>query len=130
MGLNINPDSVFGWEINEDWAITYLVENKVGTCIGEYDDDGWLEEGDQCTCGFDSCWEQRPALCTGINIVFVHYHSDRRAFLSVLPEVCDVEGLSKMLADQELLYRAKTLAIALGASEEKKAELISVVNVT
>ncbi len=128
MGVDYTTKLVFGWEVNFEKVIKYLIDNKVGSCSSENP----VEQNEQCMCGTDYCWDKTKfpdnVYIIAANPSFDCSHENKRYFLSLSSEknLLNYSFIKNM--DISIIEKAKEFAIMLGA-EDKEPEIISVIHI-
>jgi hypothetical protein len=130
MGVNTDAKLIFGWEIDCCTLDSFLIDNQVGTCDGEYTVvDGEVDvDGSQCTCGVGYCWDAaKIPLPQGLTIVYANPYydcefEDRRCFISLFR--CDggcIETIDEFIQDESRVNAAKNFAKKLGSTCDEPA---------
>lgn len=136
MGVDYDSILVFGWEVNYEDIVRFLIQNRVGTCLGEYEEDAETKEihvadgtkrGNkyQCFCGTKHCWEKTECFPPGVTIEKASPYFDCGAEEAnyvvslTLPYPCTLASMNAI--PKETIDAARAFVKQLSGKEVKKA---------
>jgi hypothetical protein len=139
MGIWTKSKLIFGWEIDYKKAADFLIKNKVGSCIGDFEEYDYNKDnlGDddpddikqcnreqQCFCG-SMCWGDLASIPEGTTILQTSpsYDIDPtecRYFVSLFPgdiNSCSLDEFNKITKND--IEKARKFAIMLGGDGDQ-----------
>ena len=137
MGVDNTSFLVFGWEVDYEDAVRFLIRNRVGSCRGIYaedpetkevyvhDDDNTEKTGNkyQCFCGVGECWKDGvipPGVIMRAGSPWYDCDAESRTIVVglELPEPCTLESMNAI--PKETIAAAKAFVEQL-AQEGREA---------
>lgn len=146
MGIDYDSKLIYGYEIDYEKLVKYLIENKAGTCDGYYKDEPEAKDAKkediididnkktyrmQCLCGTKHCWKNLK-LPEGVYITYSSPYydcppEDSNCYIRL--NSTDYMTREELLSiKDETIQAAKELAIKLGTTD-KEPSIFSAVHI-